>query len=631
MGRKHGQKYLCLVAALAATGSLHGAGLEEIQKFTEQYCIQCHGGEKVKGKVDFTKLLREGRELTKDFETWETVLDVVEHGEMPPEEEEAQPGDSDVEGLKIWYRRTFVDSIEAKPGILKPRRLSVIEFRRTLASLLGFDLKVAIREAEQTVAETSLVMKLLPTDPPGASGFTNDTHGNPISTVAWEQYVFLVDTGIGELFSEERREQLEVFTGKLGKEGRLEPDHAKNMIQNFIPRAWRRPLAEGRLASYLEALEGKEGEELLTALQGELRAALMSPGFLYRGFLAEGKEGTQQPVDPYELAERLSYFIWADMPDAGLVELAGQGKLEVQEDLQVQVSLMLDSPKARSLAEVFALQWLTLDQIAPVARNPHVERAFRTQPLDYIDYLFREDRPLVELIDSKVTFANPYTAGFYPKDRKKLGRFDKRKGIEKKTFPNRKLALEKTPDRGGILTMPGVLQMNKGPIIRGTWMLERILGEHLGEPPADVPPIKGNPKGKKLTFRERFEMHRSEAACAVCHNKIDPLGFALQAYDGSGAFKPEDVDTSGKLPSGETFEDYQGLKKILVTSKKRDLIRNIVERTLSYALCRKLEIHDQPTVNSITDKLTNEDGTFRELVFEVVNSLPFQQAIFPDS
>ena len=633
MGRKHGQRYLWLVGAIVGIGNLCGAGLEEIREFTGRYCIQCHGGEKVKGKVDFNQLLGEGRDLTGDFETWEAVLDVVDHGEMPPEEEEVQPGDSDIEGLKIWYRRTFVDSVEAKPGVFRSRRLSVIEYGNTLETMLGFALKVGIREAEQTVAETSLVLKMLPTDPPGATGFTNATQGNPISEVAWERYTFLVDAGLGELFTQKRRKQLEVYTGELGKDGKIQLEHARRMIREFVPRAWRRPVPEGRLQTYLDALEGKAGQALVAALKGELRAALMSPGFLYRGFLAEGQPGKQKAVDQFELAERLSYFLWADMPDGELVKLAGEGKLADADVFEGQIHRMLDSPKSRSLGEVFGSQWLALDQIAQNGRNPPADHAFRTQPLDFIDYLFREDRPLMELVDSQVTFANSWTSGFYSKDRKKLGKFDKRRGIERKKFPNRKLVLEKTPERGGILTIPGVLQMNKGPIIRGTWMLERILGKHLGEPPADVPPIKGNPKGKKLTFRERFEMHRSKAACAVCHNKIDPLGFAFQAYDAGGKFNPKTptTQTAGKLPGGETFEDFQGLKKILVTTKKRDVIRNIVERTLSYALCRKLEIHDQPTINAITDKLHTQDGTYRKLVLEVANSLPFREAAFPDS
>ena len=171
----------------------------------------------------------------------------------------------------------------------------------------------------------------------------------------------------------------------------------------------------------------------------------------------------------------------------------------------------------------------------------------------------------MELIDSKVTFVNDVTANFYPGDRKQLAKYQKPRGVEKIAHPNRRLSLEKTEGRGGILTMPGVLAMNHGPIIRGTWMLRRILGVKLGEPPADIPPIEAVPNAKNLSFREKFAAHRDHAACARCHDKIDPLGFALEAYDDKGAFMlsasyqeqqrrrknkskaPENLDTSGKL------------------------------------------------------------------------------------
>lgn len=184
--------------------------------------------------------------------------------------------------------------------------------------------------------------------------------------------------------------------------------------------------------------------------------------------------------------------------------------------------------------------------------------------------------------------------------------------------------------------MPGILTMNQGPIQRGTWMLRRILGVRVGEPPADTPPIKGNPPGKKLTFRERFEEHRSHASCARCHEKIDPLGFALEGYDKNGQFlqsrerlkqtSPE-IDTSGKLPGGETFEDFAGLKSILLTSQREVFVRNVVKQTLAYALCRKLTHRDQAVVEDITKNLCENNGTWLSLFQQVVNCLPFRETI----
>ena len=192
--------------------------------------------------------------------------------------------------------------------------------------------------------------------------------------------------------------------------------------------------------------------------------------------------------------------------------------------------------------------------------------------------------------------------------------------------------------------MPAILAMNHGPIIRGTWTLRRILGEHLGEPPADIPPIQAVVGGKKLSFREQFEMHRDDATCARCHDKIDPLGFAFEAYNEKGAYLlsnnsslPKEmqskkqgnpkIDTAGKLPTGETFENFEALKQIFMTSRREDIVRNSVKQTLSYALCRKLEAYDGPTVDAITAKLVETDGTWQDLFIEIAKSLPFRQTI----
>jgi hypothetical protein len=190
--------------------------------------------------------------------------------------------------------------------------------------------------------------------------------------------------------------------------------------------------------------------------------------------------------------------------------------------------------------------------------------------------------------------------------------------------------------------MPGILTMNIGPIQRGTWMLRQILGEQLGEPPADIPAIQPSPPGENLSFRERFEAHRSDASCARCHEKIDPLGFALDGYDQNGKFMlasdqakgkklPPPIDTSGKLPTGEAFKDFAELKAILMTSQRETIVRNIVEHTLAYALCRKLVRSDQPTVDRITKNLCENDGTWKSLFVQIANSLPFRKTIIVTS
>ncbi len=635
------------LSALVFTATLPASLLafeKEVRPILEHSCLKCHGGEKVKGKVDFSKILTE-QDADAQFELWETVVEVLEANEMPPEDE-PHLNAADRKTIIDWYQRRSQASIEAKPTVFKPRRLSGPEYRNTLRSLFGFDLEIAVAEAEQTViTDQSLVLKLLPTDPPGNSGFINDTHRARLSSSIWEQYLHLSNAALEKLFSKNGRTQLGEFIGKTlpsnWQPTALSQDQAERLIRAFAPRALRRPVPEKELSKALSTVSGKQGAALLAATKLELKAILMSPSFFYRGLLMEGEPGKQQAVDQFELAERLSYFLWEDRPDEELTRLTTDGALSNEKTMNAQVARMLSSPKARSLAESFGAQWLEINSLdGLLGKDPIRHHALKTQTIDFLNYLFTENRPVMELIDSKITFVNQGTSGFYGKDRQRMKRYTKAKGIERQRTPNQKLELVHAEGRGGLLTMPGILTMNQGPIQRGTWILRRILGEQIGEPPADTPPIKGSPRGQNLSFRERFELHRSDVTCARCHEKIDPLGFALEAYDQNGQFlratdrpkkksnKPAPpVDTSGKLPSGETFETFGELKAILLTKKREPIVRNIVEHTLSYALCRKLVRNDQPIVDAITKNLCENDGTWQDLFQQVANSLPFRETI----
>lgn len=617
------------VLALVALGTRQSSAAEPssfdvvAKPLFAKYCVKCHrDGEKAKGDVDFSVL--NANNAQKLFKVMESAEERIVDRSMPPKDS-LQPSDAERKRFQTWYKEQFVDSVAAHPGFFQPRRLCVTEYRNTLRSLFGFDLEVAIIEAQQTVAEKSLVVKLMQTDPPGESGFRNDTRGNPLTTVIWNHYSYIVDTALEELLSSKRRAFLEKLTGPIPKTG-LDASHAERLIRSFVPRAARRPVTEARLAKIAASV--RKSDDIERALKLELKAVLMSPSFMYRGLLIERDGTKQQPVDQFELAERLSYFLWADMPDETLIKLATSGTLSQPKVLTEQVDRLLASAKSRSLAEDFAAQWLTLNEIAKTSRNPPQAEALRSQPLDFMHYLFVENRPLIELIDSRTTFANTFTARYYAKDRGQMKRYRRPKGIEVEIVPNQKITLVHTKERGGILTMPGVLAMNPGPVVRGVWILERILGEELPDPPPDVGQVAVNRRGQKMTFRQRFALHRSKATCAVCHNKIDPLGFALQRYVGPNYKNDPMVDTSGQLPSGEKFKDFAGLKRLLVTSQRERVIRNIVERALSYALCRKLELFDRPTVNRMTKELIASNGTYRDMVLKIVNSLPFRQTAF---
>ena len=615
-----------------------------VRPLLQQYCVDCHSGDAPNGDVDFDAI-RSSLDVVEEFDSLERGIQHLRTKRMPPDDSD-QPTETERQVIYDWFEK-YVADIESRPAEFKARRLSVNEYRNTLRSIFGFDLEVAVIEAEQTLSERSMITKLMPIDPPGESGFKNDTHRNRLTTVAWDQYSYLADAAIEKLFSTERA-TLEGLVGAV-KGAYLTADQAKHLAEVFLDRTHRRPVPTHTTAKVTDRLMGKSGKELEEALRFEIKTMLMAPTFLYRGMLAEGDGTGRQRVDAFEFAERLSYFLWADMPDDQLRSLAADGTLFDEDTLAREVDRLLASSKSRSLADVFATEWLTLNEIEHTNDNPPIMLAWKSQPLDFMHYLFTQDRPLLEFIDSRTAFINQHTARHYGRDSKQLKRDRKPKGIEVKAFPNQQIKLESTTTRGGILTMAGVLAMNKGPIQRGTWVLERIMGDELPEPPPDVGQVQPNRGEKKLTFRQRFEQHRSNATCAVCHDKIDPLGFVLSAYDARGSFvqaknykpsrrdvrngilpaNPESgIDTSGKLPSGETFNDIVELKKILKTSQRRVVIRNIVRRTLSYALCRKLMIYDRPTIESITDKMDRNAGTWRDLFLAIATSVPFQETIW---
>ena len=607
---------------------------DHVQPLLQQYCVRCHGGDDVQGDVDFVAI-KSADDVTDAFELWEDVVGHLQAGTMPPEDE-AQPTDPERQLVISWYRQ-FMDAVKVRPAVFRPRRLSVVEYRNTLKSVFGFDLEVAIMEAEQTVAERSLVVKLLPTDPPGKSGFKNDTHANPLTTVVWDQYSYLTDAAIEQLFSKSRRTELAALielTGVDLSSTMLSVDQAKSLLETIIAKAQRRPLTDETRTGIAARLQSKPGSPLIDAVKFEIKATLMSPQFMFRGLLLGGEAGQRQAVDNYELAERVSYFFWGDMPDDRLMTLASNGTLTDSAVLATEVDRLLASPRARHLSDVFATEWLTLNEIEHVSDDVPRWVALKSQPLDFMHYLFTENRPLLELIDSDTEFINPHTARMYGGDAKQMTKYVKQKGIEVEIVANQKITLKATTERGGILTMPGILAMNKGPILRGTWMLERILGEELPEPPANVGQVPPNKGGQTLTFRERFEQHRSNPTCAVCHDKVDPLGFALESFGDKGEYlarKPDaSIDTSGQLPSGETFDDFAQLKQILTTTQRAAVIRNMVERTLSFALCRKLTIYDRPEVDKMTQELSNTNGTWRDLFLAVVNSVPFRETILPE-
>ncbi len=300
--------WLTCAAHLSAGDAHHARYEKSVRPLLVKYCGDCHSGAEPKARIDLSSITQP-ESVESSFDTFRAALNAIETGVMPPKEE-ARPTDAEQRELRDWFNARFIN-IAPRAAPLRPRRLSAHEYRQTLRSMIGFDLEVTVTEAEETVSEKSMAMKLLPTDPPGLSGYRNDTHRNPIASIAWGRYNELADLAIEDLFSNRRQTQLEALAGELTNTG-FTKDHAERLVRNWFKRVYRRPVSADDMEAILNRI--KNANDLPRAVQAELKTSLLSPRFLYRSLLATAASPGESPVDSYELAERLSYFLWADMP-----------------------------------------------------------------------------------------------------------------------------------------------------------------------------------------------------------------------------------------------------------------------------------------------------------------------------
>jgi hypothetical protein len=314
------------------------------------------------------------------------------------------------------------------------------------------------------------------------------------------------------------------------------------------------------------------------------------------------------------------------MPDDELLKLAAEHRLADRTVRQAQVRRMLQDPKAANLVDDFAAQWLdlrALDRKKPDAlKFPQVDdellMAMRRETLLFVGEIFRQDRSLLDLIDGKFTYLNGPLAHYYGIP-----------GVDGVKF--QRVSLEGS-DRGGILTQASILTLTSyatrtSPVIRGKWVLDNLLGSAPPPPPADVPALEEKNLGTDASVRVRLEQHRANAACAVCHSQMDPIGFGLENFDAAGRWRTKegrfDVDSSGTLPDGRSFQGVSGLRDIL-KSQSRQFTRNLTVKMLTFALGRGLESSDRATVDRINQTLTTGGNKLSVLVTAIVESEPFQ-------
>jgi cytochrome c5 len=613
-----------VMARSNAMNMFHG----EVAPFVETYCTRCHGGNnKQRGKVTFNSALKNPYGAAFRL-LWKRASIQIDKHDMPPEDEDKQPSDQERKAVIDWIAGMKLLSPK-DPGQFVIRRLSRVEYGNTLHDLFGVDPQIAHD---------------LPDEVFGA-GYTNT-----VSPLLMEQYLSVANEVLNQILAPAGAPATAVQQRLFGVDPGAGADRkaaARKIAQSLARLTYRRPPTEAEVELLLRvfALACGQGKSYPEALRLMLKAVLVSPQFLFitpgpitRGntTLATGdKTGDANPaggivaLDEYQLASRLSYLLWATMPDAELSALADAGKLHEPEILAAQARRLINDPRSRALFDGFGAQWLGLDKLAGKSfdpeKFPQMTSDLRTSMYEEARLLFEsilhENRNLTTFIDSDYTFLNATLAPIY--------------GMESTvTGPEMRKVKLSDANRGGILTMPGILAMSSfpnrtSPVNRGVWVLEEVLGQQVPPPPPNVPALDQQDAQKvaAMTLRQRTELHRSNAVCANCHKVLDPIGFGLENFDAIGRWRDRDdsggaIDATGELPGARRFGTPRELKQI-IAGRADDFCHTLTGKLLAYALCRQLEGYDEVVVDQISSATAKDGYRMQTMVVGVVTSYPF--------
>jgi Protein of unknown function (DUF1592)/Protein of unknown function (DUF1588)/Protein of unknown function (DUF1595)/Protein of unknown function (DUF1585)/Protein of unknown function (DUF1587)/Planctomycete cytochrome C len=606
---------------------------KEIRPLLEATCFKCHGPAKKNGGIDFSAFTSE-KVILRQHKLWRKTIALIEAGEMPPAGQKPLSAEQR-QLLLTWMKQTAARaetprSGERDPGPAPLRRLTQAEYNLTIRDLLGLEFNAA-----EAVG--------MPDDG-GGEQFDNLALALKLPPALLEKYFAAADMVLERLFlvgagkpaqgvhggNRKRAEQgYQMLLCVKPGPGVSERDAARQVLTRFARRAFRRPVAEAEVERLVKLYDhaAAKGGRFEDALRLSLKAVLLSPHFLYRIEQDSDRPGPARITD-HELATRLSYFLWSSMPDDVLFALADKQQLSDAAVVEKQIKRMLADPKAQVLTERFAAQWLQIRKVHKARPSTEffptfthsLRRAMYDETATFFDKLRAEDRSVLELLDADYTYLNQELAAHY--------------GIAGVAGQQmRRVQLKPEDHRGGLLGMASMLALTShtsrtSPTLRGKWILEVVFGTPPPPPPPDAGMLKEE-KDKKMakTFREQLALHATSPACAGCHKKMDPLGFALDNYDAVGRWRDQSggqgIDTSGQLPTGEKFNGAAELKRIIL-NRKGEFVGNMTEQLLSYALGRELEYHDDFAVKEVTADLEKTGYRFSSLVLGIVRSYPFQ-------
>ncbi|MCP5145230.1 MAG: DUF1592 domain-containing protein [Gammaproteobacteria bacterium] len=407
---------------------------------------------------------------------------------------------------------------------------------------------------------------------------------------------------------------------------------ATEIVTSLANRAFRRPATEaeiGDLVAFYQA--SRKTQDFEASIRDTLSAVLVSPHFIYRAE-AGVMDADSQSISDYELASRLSFFLWSSIPDEELLGLARQGKLKDSKTLRAQIQRMLADDKARALVDDFAGQWLHLARLDEIQPNGRLFR-YASRSLDprtmfkeeiglFVESVLLSDQSVLRLLDADYTYLNERLAMHYGIEDVKGSKF-------------RRVQLTDT-NRFGLLGKGGILMMTANPnrtspVLRGSWILERILGTPPATPPPNVEALPENTgSGPARTVRERLEQHREQPHCFACHAPMDSLGMALENFNTVGQFRAFDpdtlteIDTTGVLPDGTVIKGPTGLREALI-ARSDMFVGNLTRNLLTYALGRELDYRDMPNVRAIVREAARDDYRFESIIYQIVNSDAFMK------
>lgn len=600
-----------------------GLAFDGALQLLQNSCSDCHAPGAEEGGFGLQQISQETL-LGDQFELWQKIRQRINDRSMPPAD--SQPlEDTTREALVAWIDEASIAAVCGQGAVAGPpllRRLARHEYSNTIRDLLDIHF-----DAGQG----------LPEDTAGGEGFTNAAETLIISPIHAEKYLQAASDAL-DYAARDAGARKRLLAARYGADPQSQESAAQENLLSLAEQAFRRPVAAAEVDRYLGLYQAarQDGLAFDEAVLYAMRGILISPSFLFITETPPQQIGLAEPLGDHELAVRLSYFLWASTPDIELRRAADLGQLSQPEELKKQTLRMLTArgTHLQDSLEQFVGSWLgTADvgrskqidrQRHPRIEDPHVA-ALRNQPIYAFESILQENESLLSLIDAPWTFLNNELVRVY----------DLRKDKIKEEFVQnlKRVQLpEEYQYRGGLLGMGGVMVVSSypgrsSPVLRGAWVLEKLLGIELPPPPADIPPLDDSAQAAEAsTLRQRLELHRQDAACATCHDRIDPIGFALENFNEIGAWRDRDaggtIDALAKLPGGQEIDGVSGLKDYLMQNRDT-FVRVLTRKMLGYALGRSLQPTDLCTVESIVQRLQSHEYRSQELILGIVTSEPF--------